>query len=118
MRFLSFEQNQRKAYNEVLIVGDLSEEDLQQAGTLGNLLLSDKTAFDTAQFTYGSETVYFAQPSPSQFVSGGSGAGTFDPPPRMGLKNTSSSTSVSTGKNVLRSNADTVLRYAPPAICY
>jgi len=112
--FLSFEQNQRKAYYEVLIAGDLSEEDIRQADTLGYLLLSDKTAFGTAEFTYGGGTVYFAQPSPSQLVSGGSGAGTFDPPPKIGLKNTSSKTPVLTGRNVPRSNAGAVLRYAPP----
>ena len=77
-------------------------------------MFSDKTVFDTAEFGYGSETVYFAQPSPSQFASGGFGAGTFDPPPKMGLKNIPSSAPVLTGRNVARSNAGAVLRYAPP----
>ena len=61
---------------------------MSQADAIGYLLLSDKTVFDPVEFPYGSETVYFAQPSPSQFVSGGSGAGTFDPPPKMGLTGT------------------------------
>jgi len=112
---LNFEQNQSKAYHEVLIAGDLSEGDVRQADALGYLLLSDKTAFDTAGFTYGSETVYFAQPSPSQFISGGSGAGTFDPPPKIGLKNTPNNAPALTGRNVPRSNAGAVLRYAPLA---
>jgi len=110
--FLSFEQSQRKAYHEVLITGDLSKEDVRQADALGYLLLSDETAFDTAEFTYGSETVYLAQPSPSQFVSGGSGAGTFAPPPKMGLKSTPSDTPVLKGRNVPRSNTGAILRYA------
>jgi len=110
--FLSFAQHQRKAYYETLIAGDLSEDDVRQARAIGYLLLSDTTAFDTIEFTHGSETVYFAQPSPSQFVSGGSGAGTFDPPPKMGLKNIPNNTQFSADRNVPRSNAGAVLRYA------
>ena len=115
--FLSIEQNQRKAYHEVLIAGDLSEADISQAGAIGYLLLSDKTASDTVEFPYESETVYFAEPSPSQFVSGGSGSGTFDPPPKMGLKDTQNNTPVFTGRSVPRSNAGAVLRYASP-VCW
>ena len=113
---LIVEQNQRKAYREILIAGDLSEEDVRKADSLRirNFLRSDSTAFDTAEFDYGNDTVYFAQPTPSQFVPGGSGAGTFNGPTIMGLKGTPNNTPVLMNRGVPENNTSAVLRYAPP----
>ena len=114
--FLSFEQNQHKIYREVSIVGDLTQGDVNQAVAEGGpLLLDDISAFDTAEFVYGNDTIYFAQPSPSQFVPGGSGAGTFNPPPRMGLKGPPNNVPMLTGKDAPKRGNGAVLRYAPPA---
>ena len=110
--FLIFEQNQNKVYREVLIAGDLSEENASQADSLGYLLLSGTTASDIVEFVHGNETVYFAQPSSSQFVPGGAGAGTFDPPAKMGLKNTP--TPVLAGRNAPKNTTGAVLRCVPP----
>ena len=112
--FLIPEQNQHNAYREVLITGDLSEEDVNQAEANGIFSAADP---DTAQFVYGNDTVntvYFAQPSPSQFVPGGSGAGAFNPPPPMGLKDSPNNTFSLTGRNTPKNDTGAVLRYAPP----
>ena len=111
---LIVEQNQRKAYHEILIAGDLSEEDVRKADALGNFLQSDSTAFDTAEFVYGHDTVYFAQPTPSQFVPGGSGAGTFNGPTIMGLKGIPNNTPGLVKREAPKNITGTVLRYAPP----
>ena len=114
--FLSFEQSQRKSYREILIAGDLADGDLVRSVIEGHVLLSDDiSTFDTAEFVYGNDTIYFAQPIPSQFVPGGSGAGTFNPPPRMGLKGPPNNVPVLTGKDAPKRGNGAVLRYAPPA---
>ena len=114
--FLSFEQNQRKSYREILIAGDLADGDLVRSVIEGHVLLSDDiSTFDTAEFVYGNDTIYFAQPIPSQFVPGGSGAGNFNPPPRMGLKGPPNNVPVLTGKDAPKRGNGAVLRYAPPA---
>jgi len=61
---LILEQNQRNAYHEVLIAGDLTEEDVNRANTLRSSWLPYGMS-DTTEFVYGNDTVYFAQPSPS-----------------------------------------------------
>ena len=84
--FVISKQPQSKVYSEVLIAGDLSGEEVSWAGSWGSYLITDPY---TAEYVYGNDTVntvYFAQPSPSQFVTGGSGAGTFNPAPVMGVK--------------------------------
>jgi len=67
------------------------------------------------EFVYGNETIYFAQPSLSQFVPGGSGAGTFNQPELINLKDTPNNTLPLTGRNAPKSNTGVVLRYAPLA---
>ena len=101
-------------YHEVLIAGDLSEEDVNQAETLGIFSTADP---DTAEFVYGNEpvnTVYFAQPSLSQLVPGGSGAGAFNPPAPMGLKDPPNNTPALADRNTQKNDTGVVLRYAPP----
>jgi len=113
---LILEQNQHNAYREVLIAGDLSEEDVSQAEALGIFSTTDP---DTTKFVYGNDTVntvYFAQPSLSQFVPGGSGAGAFNPPPPMGLKDSPNSTFLLGGRNTPKDDAGVVLRYALPPV--
>lgn len=83
-----FNQNQRMMYREVLIAGDLSPDDVSRASNqLGafqsfaqtwTLLPYGRSPPDTVEFTEGNDTVYFAQPTLSQFIPGGSGSGTFD----------------------------------------
>ena len=114
--FLNIEQNQHEVYREVLVVGDLTQGDVNQAVNEGSALLDDRiTAFDTAEFGYGNDIIYFTQPSLSQFVPGGSGAGTFNPPPRMGLKGPPNNVPVLTGRNAPKRGNGAVLRYAPPS---
>ena len=114
---LIFEQNQRKVYHEVLIAGDLSREDSDRAAGLTegwSAFLYGRSTSDTAEFIYGNDTVYFAQPSLSQFVPGGYGAGTFNQSASVGLKGVPNDTLLLTGKNAPKSNTGVVLRYAPP----
>ena len=114
--FLIVEQNQRKVYHEVLIAGDLSGEDVHRAA--GQTLAFQRyggNTFGTAEFLYGNDTVYFAQPSQSQFTPGGSGAGIFNQPVSVGRKDTTNNTFALTGRNAPKSNTGAVLRYAPPA---
>ena len=117
LAFLMFEQNQHKVYREVLIAGDLSKEDGVQAADLPvawSAVPYGKSMSDTTEFIYGNDTVYFAQPSLSQFVPGGSGAGVFNQPATIGLKGTQNNPLPLTGRNAPRSNTGAVLRYAPP----
>ena len=107
--FLIPEQPQRKAYSEVLITGDLSEEDIRRAGAGASYLRTDPY---TAEFVHGNDTVYFAQPSPSQFISGGSGAGTFNPAPAMGLKDPLNNTLALKDRNTPKNDTGAILRYA------
>ena len=111
---LIFEQNKRKVYREVSIAGDLSTEDVYRVATRGWFFLTGRTSFDTAEFVYGNDTVYFAQPTRSQFAPGGSGAGTFNQPGAIGLTSTPANTLESADGSAPRSNTGAVLRYAPP----
>jgi len=106
--FLIPEQHQPKVYSEVLIAGDLSEEDVSRARALTSYLTTDPY---TAEFVYGNNTIYFAQPSPSQFVSGGSGAGTFNPAPAMGVKDPLNNTFALIDRNTPKSETGAILRY-------
>ena len=111
--FLMFEQNQDKVYHEVLIAGDLSKEDVVQAYNLSsNFLQHGGRVFDTAEFVYGNETIYFAQPSLSQFVPGGSGAGNFDPA-LIAPAGSQNNALALTGRNAPK-NTETVLQDVPP----
>jgi len=67
----------------------------------------------TAEFVYSNDTVYFAQPSPSQFVPGGSGAGTFDPDPPAGVKDPPHNSMALTDRNTPKNDTGAILRYAP-----
>ena len=110
---LIFEQNQRKVYREVLIAGDITPEDNDRAYTYGGFLAPQRTPFDTAEFVYGNDTVYFAQPPMSQFVPGGSGPGAFDL--SISLKGAQNVTPVLMGRSAPKSNTGVTLRCAPPA---
>ena len=106
-------------YSEVLIAGDLSKEDIIQTGTQGILSTTD---LDTAEFIYGkgaANTVYLAQPSLSQFVPGGSGAGAFHEPMPLGVKDRvwSSSSLSLMNRHTLKNDTGAVLRYAPSGAC-
>jgi len=71
---------------------------------------------DTTEFVYGNDTVYFVQPSLSQFTPGGSGAGTFknNQSVSIGPKGTPNDAPVLTGRNAPESNTGVVLRCALP----
>ena len=109
---LTFEQNQSGVYHEVLMAADLSEEDAYQLDAI-NILGS--SALGTAEFIYGNDTVYFAQPGLSQFVPGGHGSGTFSPASIL-LKDSPNNTLVSTGGNAPKTDIGMVLRCIPPAL--
>ena len=111
---LNFEQNKRKVYREVLIAGDLSKEDVRRVETRGWFFLTGRTSFDTAEFVYNNDTVYFAQPTRSQFAPGGSGAGTFNQLGSIGLKGTTDNILESADRSAPKTNTGVVLRYAPP----
>ena len=109
-----FEQNQHKVYREVLVAGDLSKEDGAQAAALPEAWSAvpyGKSMSDTTEFIYGNDTVYFAQPSLSQFVPGGSGAGVFNQPATIGLRGTPNNPLPLTGRDAPTSNTGAVLRY-------
>jgi len=76
-----------------------------------------RSAADTAEFHYDNDTVYFAQPSLSQFLPGGSGAGTFDPDQLMslGLHNIQNDAVGNTGRDAPKTKTSVVLRYVPSA---
>ena len=109
--FLIFEQIQRKVYREVLVAGDLSREDISRVAAITERYPN----YDTAELVYGNDTVYFAQPSLSQFTPGGSGAGTFIPPEPIGLKDPPNNTLALTGRNTPKNYTGVVLRHVPPA---
>jgi len=104
-------------YREALIAGDLSKEDVHRAADEGWFFRSSRTTSNTAELVYGNDTIYFAQPSLSQFVPGGFGAGAFNlsPSASITLKGTPNNTLVSMGRSPLKSNTGVVLRYAPSA---
>ena len=100
-----------------MIAGDLSKAD----GNLATSLSTRWSAFaygnsmsDTSEFIYGNDTVYFAQPSLSQFLPGGYGAGALNQSALTSLNNATSNNLPLTGRNAPRSNTGVVLRYAPP----
>jgi len=98
-----------------LVAGDLSQEDVDQGKNNGIWSLAEP---DTTQFVFGNDTVntvYFAQPSPSQFVPGGSGPGVFNPPAPMGLRDPPNNTFVLAERSTTKNDAGVVLRYVPPA---
>lgn len=131
-------------YREVLIAGDLSQDDVDRAtNQLGafqvslrqmyltfhilippyqdfartwTLLPYGRSAPDTAEFVYGNDNIYFAQPSLSQFIPGGSGAGTFNTnqSSSAGLRNTPNDTLVLTGRNPPKDGAGALVRYGSP----
>ena len=118
MYLLIFEQNQRKTYREVLIAGDLSEEDISKAVDEEWFFRPGRTTSDTAELVYDIDTVYLAQPSLSQFIPGGLGAGAFNfgPPALTGLKDTPNKIPASAGRNPPKGNTGVVLRYAPSVL--
>ena len=101
MHFLIFGQNQDKVYREVLIAGDISIEDVIYTIFPSEVPTdhSYSEVPDTAEFVYGNDTVYFAQPSQSQFAPGGSGAATYQPHPPVDLADAQRSTPVPIGNN-------------------
>ena len=116
--FLIFDQNQREVYHEVLIAGDLSAGDVNQASNLPDTWSAfpyGRSMSYTAEFFYGNDTVYFAQPSLSQFAPGGSGVGTFNESTSTGLKDALNDTLPLTGRNAAKGKTGVLLRYAPPA---
>ena len=96
----------------MLIAGDLSKQDVDQVTSSKNPY--GGSASDTAEFVYGNDTIYFAQPSLSQFVPGGSGAGTFNPASII-LRVPPNNTLALSGRNAPKSNTGVVLRYVPTA---
>ena len=111
----NFEQNQRRVYHEVLIAGDISEEDINRMIAIG--LPEASTNPDTAEFVYGNDavnTVCFAQPTVSQFVPGGSGPGDIPKTPPMGVKDPLKNTFALAGRDTKRNDTGTILRYASP----
>jgi len=112
--FLIHEQNQREVYSEVLIAGDLSEEDISQAGAHGIFTTSYP---DTAEFVYDNHIVYLSQPSLSQLIPGGSGAGAFNQPTPLGVKYPPSKAHALTGGRASKSDTGAVLRYTPSDAC-
>ena len=110
-------QSQHDVYREVLVAGDLSVEDIIQANS-SNTSFSESVP-DTTELVYDGDTVYFAQPSLSQFVPGGSGAGNFNPPKSIGQKDpANNSFPPPDPASMIRKGAkgaDAILRYAPPA---
>ena len=108
--FLIFEQNQHIVYHEVLVTGDLSEEDIQWATPAGSPYRRGTP--DIAEFAYGNHTVYFAQPSLSQFILGGSG---LNQPASIGPKGPPNDTPALMDRNAPKSDTGAVIRYVPPA---
>jgi len=78
---------------------------------------SGGSASGTTEFAYGNDTVYFAQPSPSRFVPGGSGTGAFhtNQTAPISPNDTPNNTLGSGGWSAPESNTGVVLRCALPA---
>ena len=113
---LIFEQIQRKVYSEVFVAGDLSQEDVNRARAQSlNFAIFGGNTFGTTELVYNNDTVYFAQPTLSQLIPGGSGVGTFTRPAMIGLEDTTNNPLSLTGRNALKSGVGAVLRYAQPA---
>ena len=112
LHLLISEQNQRRVYHEVLIAGDLSKEDVYRAVDEGWFFSPGRTTSDTAELPYDNDTVYLAQPSLSQFVPGGSGAGSFNLTTLIAPKVTPNNTLLLTGRDAHNGYTNVVLRYA------
>ena len=121
IKIKTFERSQRDEYHEALIAGDLTKEDIIQATSSNHSY--GISILDTTELVYDNDTIYFAQPSLSQFVPGGSGAGTFNAPESIGQKDPPiNAPAFKVGSNNPASTvrrgektADAILRYAPPA---
>ena len=70
---------------------------------------------NTARLVYGNDTIYFAQPSLSQFIPGGSGAGTLNITASIVPDDSPNDTPLLTDRNASNGDTGVVLRYAPPA---
>lgn len=135
-------------YREVLIAGDLSPDDVDRAtDQLGAFQVSwQETGFtfeptrsnpvqsfaqtwtllpygrsppDTVEFAQKNETVYFAQPSLSQLIPGGSGSGTFNANQTASLSlrdNPNGTLALLMNGNTPHDSVGKILRYASP-IC-
>ena len=67
---------------------------------------------DYVEFAYGNETVYFPQPSLSQFIPGGSGLGIFDANQTASLKDSPNhAVALLTSGNAPNNSMGAVLRY-------
>ena len=100
-----------------MIAGAISEADEDRAPSnfkTWSSLPYGSSMSEPAEFIYGNDTVYFAQPSFSQLVPGGSAAGIFNKYGSISLKDAPSNALPLTGRNAPRSNNGAVLRYAPP----
>ena len=112
--FPNFEQSQSKVYREVLITGDLTQEDSKWAATrlwafqFGWLSYGSSTS-ETAELLYENETVYFAQPRLSQLIPGGFGPGALQPT-LIGLGGTPNNSAALTGSNTPKRDVGVVLR--------
>jgi len=118
LHLLMFEQNQSKVYHEVLIAADTSSEDEDRAAALPSEWSAFSYGRSTAyavEFIHGRHTVYFAQPSLSQFLPGGYGVGVFNQSASIGLKDAPNDTLplTVTGRNAPKNSASNVLRSAP-----
>jgi len=112
------DQNQRKVYREVLIAADISSGDENQAVALSpdwSALPDGRSTSGTVEFSYDNETVYFAQPSSSQFLPGGYGLGVFSRYALISLKDDPNNSLLLTGRSAPKNNAGMVLRYVPLA---
>ena len=109
LHFLIFEQNRRRVYREILVTGDLSEEDLQWS--IPGEFRYHRCTPDIAELVYNNDTIYFAQPSPSQLVLGSSA---FNQTAPIGLEGLPNDTLVLNDKKAQKSDTGTVIRYASP----
>jgi hypothetical protein len=81
------------------------------------LLPYGRTPPDTVEFAQNNDTVYFAQPTLSQLVPGGSGSGTFNVNQTASLNlgnNPNDTLALLTNGNAPRESMGELLRYAPP----
>ena len=102
-------------YREVLIAGDLTQEDKDGYSYYIWEWIPYGMVSDTAKLVYGNDTIYFAQPSLSQFIPGGSGAGTLNMSGSIVPDDTPNNTPLLTDRNASNGDIGVVLRYAPPA---
>jgi len=72
------------------------------------------SASNIVEIVHGNDTVYFAEPSLSQFVPGGSGAFNNKKLASVGL-DTPNNTLALSGRNAPKRDTGVVLRYLPPS---